>query len=135
MKWSLHLSLIHRQRYSLMLALSLLLVWPGAAWSHAFPQEKTPAPEARLKEAPTEVKILFSSALEAPFCYLRVTNRQGHAVNRGRSRVSDDNPHLLVAPLVPSLDPGTYTVHWRVAGRDGHITHGEYQFRILSGAQ
>jgi methionine-rich copper-binding protein CopC len=29
-----------------------------------------------------------------------------------------------------ALDPGLYTVHWRVLTVDGHLTHGSFSFRI-----
>lgn len=114
---------------SLVLALALLLLWPAAAWSHAHPQQRTPAPKATLKQAPQAAKILFSEELEGVFSTLTVVNAAGEPVTKGESHVPDNKLRLLVVPL-KTLQSGTYTVKWHVVSRDGHTTEGQYQFTV-----
>lgn len=112
-----------------MLILGLMIAWSGAAMAHAYPKKQKPVPNATLQEAPKQVAILFSEALEPAFSSLKVTNQQANTVNRGDSHVASDNPRRMVAPL-QSLQPGIYTVHWHAVSVDGHTTEGQYQFSI-----
>ncbi|MBV9774358.1 MAG: CopD family protein, partial [Gemmatimonadetes bacterium] len=41
----------------------------------------------------------------------------------------------VVAPVLGMLRAGRYTVTWRMAGADGHPTHGHFAFSILPGAR
>lgn len=131
MKQAFAVPVAQRRWYPLLLVLSLLLVWPAAAWSHAHPEQRVPDANAKLQKAPSEVKIRFTEELEPAFSTLKVTDRQGHPVNDGDSQVPNGKPRLLVAPL-KSLAPGTYTVRWHVVARDGHTTQGHYTFEVES---
>lgn len=119
-----------RLQYALLLALTLLCIWPATAWSHAHPKQRVPAAGATLQQAPSAVRIRFSEELEPAFSSLDVTDSQGDSVNQGHSRVEKGKPRLLVAPL-KSLEHGTYTVHWHVVARDGHTTQGHYTFQVV----
>lgn len=122
-------TVICQRRYALILILGLLFAWSGVAWGHGHPEHMTPAPNATLQQAPKQVKMVFTEALEPPFSTLKVTNARGQSVNQGPSQVNHDKPRVMVAPLT-ALEPGTYTVRWHVVARDGHTTHGEYTFRL-----
>ena len=45
------------------------------------------------------------------------------------AHVDPSNPLLLRASLQP-LEPGIYTVVWRVLSVDGHVTEGRFTFRV-----
>lgn len=120
---------LYRQRYTLLLALCLLLGCPAVAWSHAHPKQMTPAPDATLEKAPKQVKMLFTEDLEPAFSSLKVTDAQGHSVTAEHSQVDANQPKQMTVPL-ESLVPGTYTVHWHVVARDGHTTEGTYDFQL-----
>lgn len=129
MRWQAAFSVTCSTRYSLILATMLLFLWPAAAWSHAHPEQRTPAPDTTLEQAPQAVKIVFSEELEAAFSTLTVFDANGQIVNKDDSRVAKDNLHVLVAPL-KTLAPGSYTVKWHVVSRDGHTTEGQYLFQV-----
>lgn len=112
-------------------ALALLLAWPLAAWSHAHPEQQTPAPNASLQQAPESVRIVFSEDLEGAFSTLKVVAANGQSVTAGDSEVATDNPRLMQVALQP-LAAGSYTVKWHAVSRDGHTTEGEYTFRVES---
>lgn len=123
------LSAVRRHRPLVMMILLLLLAWPAVAWSHAHPEQMTPAPNAVLQQAPQQVTIRFSEDLEAPFSSLKVTNDQGQSVTKGPSQVAGDKPKVMSVAL-RSLQPGTFTVHWHVVAVDGHTTEGAYHFQL-----
>jgi copper resistance protein C len=37
----------------------------------------------------------------------------------------------LVVPVPAKLAPGDYAVEWHALSKDGHLTHGTYQFKVL----
>lgn len=114
----------------LMVALScVMFMWPLAALAHAHPQQRTPAPQAVLQQAPQAVRIVFSEDLEPVFSTLKVTDDQGHVVSSGKASVGDEQPALLHVPL-QALDTGTYTVRWHAVSVDGHTTEGQYTFSV-----
>lgn len=118
-----------RRRIALAIV-ALLLVWPLAAWSHAHPEQLTPAPDASLQQAPEAVNIVFSEDLEGAFSSLKVAAADGDSVTAGSSTVSADKPRLMQVTLQP-LAAGTYTVQWHAVARDGHTTEGSYTFTVM----
>jgi copper resistance protein C len=61
------------------------------------------------------------------------TDGSGQRVDRGDARV-DASGRRLLQVSVPSLPPGTYSVHGAVLSIDGHRTTGDFRF-IVKGAQ
>lgn len=115
--------------YAFVFAVALLLAWPLAALSHAHPEQRSPAPNASLQQAPEAVRIVFTEDLEGAFSTLKVVAENGQSVTDGASAVAADNPRLMQVALQP-LAAGTYTVKWHAVARDGHTTAGEYTFQV-----
>lgn len=86
-----------------------------------------------LAAAPTALRLTFINAIRLPSAHLSLTGPEG-AVELGELRRAADAAHVLVAPITGRLVAGGYTVHWQVAGPDGHPVRGEYTFTILPGA-
>jgi len=42
----------------------------------------------------------------------------------------DANGRRLLQVSVPTLAPGTYSVHWAVLSIDGHRTTGDFRFTV-----
>src|SRR5215472_4937766 len=101
----------------------------GLALAHSGLQRAEPPVESKLKRPPTEVKLYFTERLEAAYSALRVKDGHGAQVDRQDSHVDAANPLLLRATLQP-LEPGAYTVIWRVLSVDGHVTEGSFTFRV-----
>lgn len=115
-----------RRRSSMLLAAVLLAAVP-AAFAHTSPVNTTPAADSTVS-APDRVVIHFSGALEPKFSSITVTNASGHVVNKDPSAVGTDTKEMTV-PL-PSLTPGTYTVHWVGVSTDTHRSEGDYKFTV-----
>lgn len=122
-----------RWRY-LWLAVLLLVAWPAVSWSHAHPDQRSPAPGAVLQQAPGKVTIHYTEDLEPAFSFIKVTGPEGHLVDREKSHVDKDNARRMTVPLKPAAN-GTYTVHWHAVARDGHTTEGQYQFKVAAGSE
>ena len=106
-----------------------VVIGTGVALGHSGLQRAEPPVESTLKRPPTEVKLYFSERLEPAYSTVHVEDGKGARVDRDDSHVDRSNPLLMRVTLTP-LEPGTYTVVWRVLSVDSHITQGRFKFRI-----
>ena len=115
-------------RGPLLVALALALV-PGLVWAHATLARSTPAQRAMLSRPPDRVKLWFSEPLEAKFAALSVWDAKEVEVDQKNSLVAPEDPKALSVG-VPTLDPRTYTVKYRVLSVDGHVVEGSFRFTV-----
>jgi methionine-rich copper-binding protein CopC len=108
-----------------------LIALAGAerAECHAVLVKSTPAARARLETAPARVELWFSEGLEPAFSSLSVWSEAGARVDRGDAGVGPDDPRRLSVTLVP-IEPGRYTVRFRVLSVDGHVAEGRFTFAV-----
>ena len=102
---------------------------PVAAFAHAHLDHASPAVGSTVTQAPTEVSLWFTEALEAKFSTIEVRDAQGTAVQAGPATLARDNAAQLRVPL-KALPLGTYNVIWRVLSVDTHRTQGNFTFRV-----
>ncbi|RLQ06695.1 copper resistance protein CopC [Micromonospora sp. BL1] len=110
---------------------ALLLVPATPAAAHNSLQEATPARDARLTAAPTQVTLRFLQRLNPSFTTVTVSDAgqrtvptSAPAVDGATGTVTIDEP----------LGNGTYTVAYRVVSRDGHPVQGSYRFTVADPA-
>ncbi|MFG1738716.1 copper resistance protein CopC [Micromonospora chalcea] len=110
---------------------ALLLVPATPAAAHNSLQEATPARDARLTTAPTQVTLRFMQRLNPAFTTItlrdaaeRPVPASAPAVNGATGTVTIEEP----------LGNGTYTVAYRVVSRDGHPVQGSYRFIVADPA-
>lgn len=108
---------------------ALILVVAGTAAAHAFLERAEPPTGSILRAAPAEVRLWFTGTLEPAFSTLRVVDERGEQVDLGDPRVDAASLRLLRVSL-RALPPGTYRVLWRVLALDGHLSEGDFTFRI-----
>jgi len=101
----------------------------GVALAHAFPERADPRVGSVVQGSPDAVRIWFDGELEPAFCQITVADGSGQRVDRGDARV-DPNGRRLLQVSVPTLQPGTYSVHWAVLSIDGHRTTGDFRFTV-----
>jgi len=97
--------------------------------AHAFLDHAEPRVGSTVPAAPSEVRLWFSENLEPAFSTLKVVNASGQQVDEGDARVDPAKPNQLAISLKP-LQPGDYTVRWRVVSVDTHATEGDFNFRV-----
>lgn len=116
----------------ILLSLTTLLASPRVAYSHGGLKSSKPAAGAELSIAPKEVRLRFSEAPEIAVSRIGLTGPNGAKIALGSLKVAADNPRILIASIPSGLVvAGIYTVTWRMAGADGHPTHGSFTFTIL----
>ncbi|RKR88134.1 hypothetical protein BDK92_2441 [Micromonospora pisi] len=106
-----------------------LLAAPAPAWAHNELRASNPAKNARLATAPVEVTLDFAERLDPRFTTVAVTDPAGKAVTSGKPKVDGVR---AVQPLNQPLDPGTYTVAYRVVSVDGHPVRGSHTFTVTT---
>jgi|SRR6516162_521084 methionine-rich copper-binding protein CopC len=108
--------------------LALIAGVTAAASAHSFPEQETPPAGATLAEPPAQVTIKYDAPIEKLFASLEVLNSAGQNEAVGEPQVSPDGWKLSVP--VNKLQPGEYTVQWRVVCIDTHHTQGSYSFTV-----
>ncbi len=108
-------------------ALVVLAALPGTAWAHANLDRAEPAPGSQLDQAPRELDLSFSEAVDGSFSRIQLLNTRGEAVDRGDSHVAPNDARSMVVTLPAQLPEGVYTVAWRtLSAVDGHTVNGAY---------
>jgi copper resistance protein C len=108
-------------------ALSLFAM--TAAFAHAHLVRATPAEGGAVKAAPAEVTLKFNERLEPAFSSAVIRDGAGKQVDKADAHV-DKADRTTVRVSLPPLDPGVYTVEWRVMSSDSHKVNGNFTFRV-----
>jgi copper transport protein len=78
-----------------------------------------------VQRLPSAVRLTFSEQVETSFGAVRVFNDRGLRVDRGAVHAARQT---ITVRLATALAPGTYVVHWRAVGRDGHPATDSFVF-------
>ena len=109
------------------LACALLLL-PAVARAHATLVEADPGTQARLREAPSLIRLRFTEPVTVAEGGVQVLDRSG-AQHAGAASVSGGG--LVVTARLSGLERGSsYTLRWRVTSTDGHSPSGVYNFGV-----
>ncbi|WP_051723619.1 copper resistance CopC family protein [Micromonospora chokoriensis] len=120
-------SLAGRLGVATVAALLTLLVPASPARAHNTLRSSSPARDAALPVAPTEVSLEFSARLDPAFATVVLTDAN-------KRRIPTSDPVVVGATstitLTGTLPNGTYTVAYRVVSTDGHPLRGSYPFSV-----
>ncbi|MGC4746741.1 copper resistance CopC family protein [Micromonospora sp. DT201] len=108
-------------------ALLALLVPAGPAWAHNTLRSSSPARDATLASAPTEVSLVFRQQLDPAFATVVLTDTAKRRIPTGDPVVVGAKSTITVTGTLPN---GTYTVGYRVVSLDGHPLQGSYPFSV-----
>jgi len=103
----------------------LLLASPASA--HAELVASTPGNGARLAQAPAEVQMRFTEAVNLIPGGIRLVDEAGASVRTPEPAVAG---HTLTWRMPTDLAQGSYVVSWRVVSSDGHPVAGAFSFGI-----
>jgi methionine-rich copper-binding protein CopC len=106
----------------------LSLAGAAPAFAHADLASASPAANATVTAAPTEITITFTEEVEPKFSTIEVTDAKGDRVDQGPAHTAANDAKILSVGL-KALTPGVYMVMWHAtAADDSHKTKGSYQF-------
>lgn len=95
------------------------------------PVTSEPQARAKVSQAPSAVTLAFAREVDPGVAKVVVIGPDGDNVTSGPLVVEGTNVTSL---LDDDLPRGTYTVHYRIDGRDGEPEGGAYQFAYGSGS-
>jgi copper resistance protein C len=117
-----------RPTMSAILVIGALTTYASAAFAHAHLASAVPPADATV-QAPAEVAIRFTEAVEPRFSEIRVENSAGQRVDDSAPHSAGADAKRLIVGLKP-LTAGVYKVTWHVTSVDTHKTDGAYQFTV-----
>ena len=122
----------------------ILFSLPTTVFPHSPLKRANPMDGALLTEAPTEYKMLFKSPAKLIkfeiFQEAQNNNKKSSAL-KGLFKKSDGKlieinykPSLVLSEShlikLPKINLGSYEVHWRAMGEDGHVLKGILTFEV-----
>jgi len=107
----------------------LLALLPTAAFAHAVLVKSVPAQRSTLTESPPRVELWFNERLEPAYSRASVTDEAGAQVDLRDALVSREDARRLSLSL-PPLQPGRYSVKFRVLSVDGHVVESSLTFTV-----
>lgn len=107
----------------------VLAATPAAALAHAHLVSASPAVDGHVDAAPRELRLTFSETVELAISRVQLLGPDGQAVALATPAAADSG-RTMIAAISTVLAPGTYTVVWQVAGRDGHPVRGKFAFVV-----
>jgi copper resistance protein C len=112
-------------------ALVTSVISAAPASAHAVLVKITPAADAKLTTAPSQVVVEFNETVGSTFAAVVVTNAAGVSLSSGKPSVLGGK---LTQALRPEMASGDYRVAYRVTSDDGHPVSGESKFTLTLAA-
>ena len=126
------------------IAIFILLSLPTMVFPHSPLKLANPMDGALLTEAPTEYKMLFKSPaklIKFEIFQKGQNNNKKSSSLKGLFKKSDGKlieinykPSLVLSEShlikLPKINFGSYEVHWRAMGEDGHVLKGILTFEV-----
>lgn len=110
------------------LAVVLLgIAWAPGAQAHDQLVSSTPADGETLEAAPTEAQLTFSADIEQVGIAFVLTDGSGELLDLPTVPALDG---AVVTVALPALEPGSYSLEWRVVSSDGHPISGTIGFTV-----
>lgn len=101
---------------------------PAMLGAHAVLIESQPPHGAALRHPPATITLRFNAALERVITQVYLMDRKQHEMPL--ELLDDPHANQVIARL-PKLEPGVYTIRYKVLARDGHVTEGTIRFTVL----
>lgn len=107
----------------------LVMLCSKAVMAHAILVKSEPAKDEVVSSSPKEIHLWFNDAVKSEYKALAVIDSSGKRVDNHDVEQSFTNGANIHA-TVPVLEPGVYTVRYRVVSEDTHIVTGKYEFTV-----
>ncbi|SNX59958.1 hypothetical protein SAMN06296273_1409 [Nitrosomonas ureae] len=112
-----------------LLTLLPLLFQVNPAIAHATLVKSEPPRRATLSTPPKQIQLWFNEKIEGSYASVTVEDSN-------KKLVTEDTPEILthdsksIILNLPQIQPGLYTVHYRVMSVDGHVIESKYDFSV-----
>jgi methionine-rich copper-binding protein CopC len=113
------------------LLLVACLTSASPALAHAHLNAESPPADGVLAASPPTLSLNFSEGLEIGLSGAILKRQDGRVIPTGAAVLTPNDDKKITLPLKCALSAGKYTVEWHALSRDGHATHGSYEFTVL----
>jgi methionine-rich copper-binding protein CopC len=113
------------------LVLVACLTSASPALAHAHLNAESPPADGVLAASPPTLSLGFSEGLEIGLSGVILKGQDGRVIPTGAAVLTPNDDKKISVPLNGALSAGKYTVKWHALSRDGHTTHGSYEFTVL----
>jgi hypothetical protein len=108
----------------------LVLVTTTSGWIfHNRLTKSTPEKDDVLTEAPQTIQLWFAEEPELVLSSVTLKSADNAKVALDKLRKAED-AKSVTAPITGPIRPGSFTVEWKTAGKDGHVIRGKYSFTL-----
>jgi len=114
---------------TLIVAFAAVAVFSPSAFAHSVLIGTQPGNDVVVPESPDEVILEFNEPVDTSLGSLRVFDGQGQQVDGGD--VTQPVANEVAVGIDSELEPGTYTVAWRVVSADSDPISGAFVFHVL----
>lgn len=105
----------------------LMLTFPSGVWAHSKLESSIPPADSTSKEAVKQLSLSFNEKIDPTLSKLTITNDKGEKVDLAVVKVEGE---AMIAELSQPLVTGSYSVEWKIVGKDGHPVKGTYSFQV-----
>ena len=113
---------------------AMMALLPTSTVPHSLLVRSQPGQRSTVARPPERIQMWFSERLEPAYATASVWSAAGKQVDAADAWV-DQNDRTLLSMSTPNLDPGRYTVRFRVLSVDGHVVESSYTFTVKAAAR
>ena len=115
--------------FAISLAMLSLLFQVNSVLAHATLVKSDPPRRASLSSSPKQIQLWFNEKIEGSYASVKVLDSNKKSITENNPEVVLDDPKSVVLNI-PQMEPGRYTVQYRVMSVDGHVIASSYDFSI-----
>ncbi|RLA21531.1 MAG: copper resistance protein CopC [Gammaproteobacteria bacterium] len=119
----------NRHLWARLFASLLFLFSSAGVMAHAQYERSDPGRRSIVTRPPEVIKIWFSEQLEPAYSTIVIKDKVGEKVTEEAATVDAEDKKLLLLNL-PRLEPGKYTVFYKVLSVDGHVVDSKFKFKV-----
>lgn len=115
-----------QMKWMFMTILILVIIAPTSAFAHTGLKSSSPEDKQIVKEEVKEISMVFNTDIENLSSF-KVKDDQGTEY-----KIADTNTEksTMSGTLEQPLKDGSYTIDWKIIGRDGHPIKGTFVFSV-----
>ncbi len=111
------------------LLVMLLLFQANSVMAHATLVKSDPPRRASLSLPPKQIQLWFNEKIEGSYASVTVLDSNKNSITENSPDVILDDPKSVVLNI-PQIEPGRYTVQYRVMSVDGHVIESSFDFSV-----
>jgi methionine-rich copper-binding protein CopC len=106
-----------------------ILFQANLVMAHAALVKSDPPRRASLSLPPKQIQLWFNERIEGSYASVTVLDSNKNSITENSPEVVLDDPKSIVLSI-PQIEPGSYTVQYRVMSVDGHVIESSFGFSV-----